>query len=201
MAGADASIAQIQESGSRAARAADAVRAGESRLRRSPSASTEPSPPAPTSDATNRTPAPSEIAAANISAGCQVFRQRAKPRTPTPAATRRPREVPRDRHDQNARSGNPGTSALRRQPFRYLRPAARFVPSGAATLPIPRTRSTRKLEANAPAVWVQLALSSDGRFAVLAGKDKALWNWDLQNGPSSSHARRQSRHHGDRPLT
>ena len=36
----------------------------------------------------------------------------------------------------------------------------------------------RKLEADAPG-WVHLVLSSDGRFAVLAGKDKTLWNWDL----------------------
>jgi len=40
-----------------------------------------------------------------------------------------------------------------------------------------------KLDASVPA-WVHLALSIDGRFAVLAGVDNRLWNWDLQSGQS-----------------
>ena len=32
-----------------------------------------------------------------------------------------------------------------------------------------------------------MALSSDGRFAVLAGKDKALWYWDLQTATGRAH--------------
>jgi superkiller protein 3 len=39
----------------------------------------------------------------------------------------------------------------------------------------------RELQANAPG-WVRLAISSDGRFAVLAGEDETLWRWDLQTG-------------------
>jgi WD40 repeat protein/serine/threonine protein kinase len=41
----------------------------------------------------------------------------------------------------------------------------------------------RKLEASVPG-WTHLALSSDGRFAILAGTDHNLWNWDLQTGQS-----------------
>jgi WD40 repeat protein len=37
----------------------------------------------------------------------------------------------------------------------------------------------RKLEARLPG-WAHLALSSDGRFAILAGMDNSLWNWDLK---------------------
>jgi WD40 repeat protein/serine/threonine protein kinase len=46
-----------------------------------------------------------------------------------------------------------------------------------------QSNNPRKLEGN-PVGWVQLALSSDGRFAVLAGNDKTLWNWDLKTGQS-----------------
>ncbi len=48
----------------------------------------------------------------------------------------------------------------------------------------PKKPIMRKLEAKAPSDWVQLVLSSDGRFAVLAGKDKTLWRWDIQTGQS-----------------
>jgi WD40 repeat protein/formylglycine-generating enzyme required for sulfatase activity/serine/threonine protein kinase len=39
----------------------------------------------------------------------------------------------------------------------------------------------RKLEAGIPN-WVHLALSNDGRFAVVAGTDNSLSNWDLLTG-------------------
>jgi WD40 repeat protein/serine/threonine protein kinase len=48
----------------------------------------------------------------------------------------------------------------------------------------PKNPHTLKLEVNAPSDWSRLVLSSDGRFAVLAGNDKALWHWDLQTGQS-----------------
>jgi WD40 repeat protein/serine/threonine protein kinase len=42
-------------------------------------------------------------------------------------------------------------------------------------------REPRSLKAEVPD-WAHLAISSDGRFAVLAGTDGSLWNWDLQIG-------------------
>jgi WD40 repeat protein/serine/threonine protein kinase len=44
-------------------------------------------------------------------------------------------------------------------------------------------QNPRRLECNISG-WAHMALSSDGKFAVLVGKDKALWTWDLQTGQS-----------------
>ena len=48
----------------------------------------------------------------------------------------------------------------------------------------PKNPRTLKLELNDPSDWSRLVLASDGRFAILAGKDRALWDWDLQTGQS-----------------
>ena len=61
-----------------------------------------------------------------------------------------------------------------------MRPVARIVALWICDLADPE--HPRKLEANAVHGWAHLALSSDGRFAILAGKDQALWRWDLQTG-------------------
>jgi WD40 repeat protein len=42
-------------------------------------------------------------------------------------------------------------------------------------------KNPRKLQSDVPG-WVHLALSSDGKFAIVATKDHSLWNWDLQTG-------------------
>ena len=49
----------------------------------------------------------------------------------------------------------------------------------------PKKPVTRKLQAKVPSDWSHLVLSSDGRFAVLAGKDKSLRRWDLQSGQTA----------------
>ena len=49
----------------------------------------------------------------------------------------------------------------------------------------PRKPRARQLEAKAPSGWTRLVLAGDGRFAVLAGKDKTLRRWDLQSGESA----------------
>jgi WD40 repeat protein/serine/threonine protein kinase/Tfp pilus assembly protein PilF len=53
-----------------------------------------------------------------------------------------------------------------------------------ADLTDPKKPQTRKLESSGLSDWAHLVLASDGKFAVLAGKDKALWYWDLESGRS-----------------
>ncbi len=161
--------------------------------------STEPSPPTPTSDATNRTTAPSEIAAVPTPPVAK-YSSASKAPTPTPAIARR---HPGLREIATIKTPGPVIQA------RLLPVATHLLFETGGTVRTlwsrditdPNNPRTRKFEVNAPADWVQLALSSDGRFAVLAGKDKALWNWDLQNGQFSSHAHRKSRDHVGRPFT
>jgi WD40 repeat protein/serine/threonine protein kinase/Tfp pilus assembly protein PilF len=136
--------------------------------------------PAPTSTTENLAPALSEIPGVTSPPVANPLSESNAPR-PTPAATKHPKAF----HEiATIKTSDPVIQAR-------LLPDANHVvyETGGRNRALwrgdvtdPKNPQTRKLAVNAPSGWTHLALSSDGRFAVLAGKDKTLWNCDLQNG-------------------
>ena len=136
--------------------------------------------PPPTSTTKNLAPAPSEFAGVTTPPIANPPSESKTP-APTPAATKRAQAF---QELATIKTADPVIQARLLPDANHVvyETGGRNRALWRADITDPKNPQTRKLEVNASSDWAHLALSSDGRFAVLAGKDKALWNWDLQNG-------------------